>query len=100
VHQQRDLNPVVQVELGQDAGDVRLHGRDAEVEGRADLGVRLALADRDGDLPLPVVELVEPGGRLGLALVLTGRGDPGDETFGDSFPAPPPRSGGPVGSAS
>ena len=55
VDEQGDLDAVVEVELGQDARHVRLHGRDAEEEGRADLGVRLALADRDRDLAFPVV---------------------------------------------
>jgi hypothetical protein len=34
-----DLHPVPQPELGEDAGDVALHGRLAEVEAAGDLGV-------------------------------------------------------------
>ena len=39
VGEQRDLDAVVEVELGQDAGDAGLRGRHAEVERHADLGV-------------------------------------------------------------
>jgi len=65
LHDQRDLDPIVGVELRQHAGDVGLDGRDAHVQLRGDVGVGLSLSDRLGDLALSVGERVQ---------ALTGRG--------------------------
>ena len=59
VGEQRDLDAVVELELGQQPRDVRLDGRDAHVEVGGDLGVRLALGDGNGDLALAVGETLE-----------------------------------------
>jgi hypothetical protein len=45
-----DPHPVTQPELGQDAGNVTLHRRFAEIQSARDLGVRHALGDEPDDL--------------------------------------------------
>ena len=45
LHEQGDLDAVVDVELVEEAGDVGLDGGDGEVQRRGDLGVGLAPAD-------------------------------------------------------
>jgi hypothetical protein len=74
VDQQRDLDAVVEVELGEDGRDVGLDGGDAEVEHGPDLGVGPALADRDGDLAFALALVASrpffarPENRLGVAM--------------------------------
>jgi len=83
VHQQCDLHAVVQVQLAQDPGDVRFHRGHAEVELAADLGVRLAVADPERDLPLPVGEQLQPRAGPSATLVTVGAGHPGHQPPGD-----------------
>src|SRR5215210_5198064 len=52
LHEQGDLDAVVDVELVEEAGDVGLDGGDGEVQRRGDLGVGLAAADGEGDIAL------------------------------------------------
>lgn len=54
-----DLHAVRRLELVQHPGNVRLHRRDAHIEVGGDLGVGLAVADRDRDLAFPVAQPVE-----------------------------------------
>src|SRR3954452_13917429 len=49
----RDLDPVGQLHLDEDVGDVGLDRGQAHVQLTGDLGVGLALPDRDGDLSFP-----------------------------------------------
>jgi ABC-2 type transport system permease protein len=88
VGQKGDLDPVVEVELGQDARDVGLDRGDAEVEDGPDLGVGAALADGHGDLPLAVVEQGQAFPGAGAAVVARA-GDPVDQAPGDRIPARP-----------
>ena len=66
MHDQRDLDPVFGLELGQQPRDVRLDGGDAHVQFGGDVGVRLPAADRQGYLALARAERGEPlsGGLL------------------------------------
>ena len=57
LHEQRDLDAVVEVELGQDRRDVALDGRDAQVQLGRDRGVGLALGDGERDLAVAVGQL-------------------------------------------
>src|SRR5207248_1199024 len=68
VGEQRDLDAVVELELLEHTRDVCLDGRDAHVELAADLGVRLALPDRDGDLALAFGQAVELLASVALAV--------------------------------
>src|SRR5215475_9836813 len=53
------LDAVAQIELLEDVRDVRLHGRVADVELLADLGVRQAPRDQAEHLELALGQLVE-----------------------------------------
>src|SRR4029450_7535842 len=73
LHEQGDLDAVVDVELVEQAGDVGLDRRDGEVQRRGDLGVGVAAADGEGDIPLawaergqPVAGLLGPGAGVGV----------------------------------
>ena len=59
-----------------------LDGRDAHVELAADLGVRLALPDRDGDLALTLGQAVELLARVALAVVALAVPHVADQTGG------------------
>ena len=52
LHEQGDLDAVVDFELVEETGNVALDGRDGEVQCRGDLGVRLSAADGEGDVAL------------------------------------------------
>src|SRR6478609_970966 len=56
LHEQGDLDAVVDVELVEQAGDVGLDRRDGEVQRRGDLGVGEAAADGKGDIVLAWAE--------------------------------------------
>src|SRR5215212_12208439 len=49
LHEQGDLDAVVDVQLVEQAGDVGLDRRDREVQSCGDLGVGVAAADGEGD---------------------------------------------------
>ena len=68
------LHPVADAQLGQDAADVRLHGRLGDEQVGADLGVRPAARHQDEHLALAVGEVGdgEPRG-VGGAARLVGR---------------------------
>src|SRR5881398_3800113 len=68
VGEQRDLDAIVELELLEHARDVCLDGRDAHVELAADLRVRLALPDRDGDFALAFGQAVELLASVALAV--------------------------------
>jgi len=51
LHEQGDLDAVVDLELVEEAGDVGLDRRDGEVQRGGDLGVGVAAADGEGDSP-------------------------------------------------
>ena len=66
LHEQGDLDAVVDVELVEEPGDVGLHRGDGEVQRGRDLGVRLAAANGEGDIALAWAERREPvAGMLG-----------------------------------
>ena len=54
-----DLDAVAEAELGEDPGDVGLHGRLADEECRGDLGVGVAGGDTDQHLALALGQLVQ-----------------------------------------
>jgi hypothetical protein len=54
-----DLDPVAEVELLEEVGDVRLHRRLADVELLSDLRVRQAAGDEAKNVSLAGTELVE-----------------------------------------
>ena len=56
VHENRDVHPVCDCELGEKTRDVRLDGGLAHEQGCRDLGVGCAGPHRSRDLPLPVCE--------------------------------------------
>src|SRR4051812_18653264 len=56
LHEQGDLDAVVNVELVEQAGDVGLDRRDGEVQSCSDLRVRLAAADGERDVVLAWAE--------------------------------------------
>ena len=60
LHEQGDLDAVVDLELVEQAGDVGLDGRDGEVQRGGDLGVGLAAADGEGDVALARAERRQP----------------------------------------
>ena len=60
LHEQRDLDAVLDLELGQQPRHVRLDRRDAHVQLGGDLGVRAARADRERDLVLARGQRREP----------------------------------------
>ena len=74
LHEQGDLDAVVDVELVEEAGDVGLDRGDGEEQRRGDLGVGVAAADSEGDVVLAWAErghavagVVGAGGRVGVA---------------------------------
>src|SRR5690349_20774392 len=83
VGEQGDLDAVVEVELLEEARDVRLHGGDAHVELATDFGVGLAASDRDGDLALTFGEAVELFAGTTAALTAVGSGHVPDQPAGD-----------------
>ena len=52
LHEQGDLDAVVDLELVEQPGDMALDRRDGEVQRRGDLGVALAAADGERDVAL------------------------------------------------
>src|SRR3954468_20198307 len=56
LHEQGDLDAVVDVELVEQAGDVGLDRWDGEVQGGRDLRIRVAAADGEGDIVLAWAE--------------------------------------------
>src|SRR6266511_4706825 len=83
VGQQGDLDAIVELELLEHARDVCLDGRDAHVELAADLGVRLTLPDRDGDLALAFGEAVELLASVALAVASLAVPHVADQPAGD-----------------
>jgi hypothetical protein len=63
VHEHGNLHAVVDVELGQDRGHVRLDGGETDVVARGDLRVGPPRADLDGRGALPFGEYATPWGR-------------------------------------
>jgi hypothetical protein len=58
------LDPVPELQLGQDAGHVRLDGRFAQEQRGADLGVGAAVRDQGENLQFPRVSVSRPAGLL------------------------------------
>src|SRR5439155_1599842 len=80
LHEQGDLDAVVDVELVEEAGDVGLDRGDGEVQRRGNLGVGLAPADGEGDIPLAWAERRQPvAGLLGAGAGVGVAGHHGDE---------------------
>src|SRR5213082_2392847 len=83
VGEQRDLDAIVELELLEHARDVCLDGRHAHVELAADLGVRLALPDRDCDLALALGKAVELLASVALAVAALAVPHVADQPAGD-----------------
>src|SRR5438874_7158449 len=83
VGEQGDLYAIVEFELLEHARDVCLDGRDAHVELAADLCVRLALSDCDGDLALAFGEAVELLASVAPAVVSFAVAHVADQPAGD-----------------
>src|SRR6478736_4305641 len=80
LHEQGDLDAVVDLELVEEAGDVGLDRGDGEVQLRGDLGVRLATADGEGDVVLAWAERGHAvAGSLGAGAGVGVAGHHGDE---------------------
>ncbi len=73
VGEDRDLHPVAQAQLGQDAGNVALDGGLAEVEPGRDLGVRQPLGDQPHDLEFSLAEAPSRGGGPGAGKLSGGQ---------------------------
>src|SRR3954465_12018466 len=56
LHEQGDLDAVVDLELVEETGDMALDRRDGEVQRRGDLGVAVAEADGERDVALAWTE--------------------------------------------
>src|SRR5215208_7283939 len=56
LHEQGDLDAVVDLELVEESGDMALDRRDGEVQRRGDLGVAVAEADGERDVALARAE--------------------------------------------
>ena len=91
VRQDDRLDPVAQLELGEDPADVGLHRRLRDVHPGGDLGVGEPLRHQQQHLPLPLGELGQPGigGRRGAELP----GEPVEQPPGDRRARPPSRPG-------
>src|SRR6478609_9770714 len=83
VREQRDLDAIVELELLEHTRDMGLHRRDAHVELAADLRVRLAEPDGDGNLALALCQSVELLAGAALPLVGLALGYVADQTASD-----------------